>query len=171
MTLCLCVRAPLRAGTQFHHRGTETQRKALQNRLPDPAGPRESAAVIALAIHTHEVLAKLKSDGSGQAATPAPPKQHLFPGLSELWWGRRFRLPEFWKFLESACPTKNPNACVAGADAVACLFRASYGRGSSARRRRQATTRRICSAVMESGSASRSGFSHCTPSRDAASSI
>jgi hypothetical protein len=40
-----------------------------------------------------------------------------------------------------------------------------------ARRRRQATTRRICSAVIDSGSASRSGFSHCTPTRDAASSI
>jgi hypothetical protein len=39
-----------------------------------------------------------------------------------------------------------------------------------ARRRRQATTRRICSAVMDSGRASRSGFSHCTPNRDAASS-
>ena len=40
-----------------------------------------------------------------------------------------------------------------------------------ARRRRQATTRRICSAVIDSGRASRNGFSHCTPSRDAASSI
>jgi hypothetical protein len=40
-----------------------------------------------------------------------------------------------------------------------------------ARRRKQATTRRICSAVIDSGNASRSGLSHCTPRRDATSSI